>query len=99
MLGISDGAEGVQWNASVDWTPETPTGFAGVNLEGKEYQDWPVGRFIQRELERPRLMQIIPEVTNPAAIHRGICELDWSLPNQTLFRLIGLGDSTKSDDS
>ena len=40
VLGVSDGVEGVQWNAWYSQREETA--WLGVNLEGKEYEDWPV---------------------------------------------------------
>src|SRR5689334_6111475 len=46
--GVSDGAEGVQWNASFD--PRDERQWVSVNLEGIEYNDWPVARLIRREL-------------------------------------------------
>ena len=54
VLGVSDGNEGVQWNAGY----HTRRGAAslGVNLEGMKYDDWPVARFIERELSRPLLL-------------------------------------------
>lgn len=51
--GLSDRAGGVQWSAwynRVDRVAEL-----AVNLEGMKHGDWPVGRFIVREVEDPRL--------------------------------------------
>lgn len=54
ILGISDGIEGVQWNVWCSPHDEPPC--LGVNLEGKEYDAWPVARLIERELSHPRLL-------------------------------------------
>ena len=42
VLGISDGNEGVQWNAG--YYPRDGAVWLGVNLEGMKYDDWPVTR-------------------------------------------------------
>src|SRR5213082_3956494 len=52
--GLSDGNDGVQWNAAYD--RRTDERWLGVNLEGMQYQDWPIGRLIQRELRAPTLV-------------------------------------------
>ncbi|MDE0356573.1 MAG: hypothetical protein OXN92_02375 [Gammaproteobacteria bacterium] len=54
LLGVSDGLEGVQWNAAYFRSDQTAT--LGVNLEGMKYDDWPVARLIERELPRPLLL-------------------------------------------
>jgi hypothetical protein len=55
--GISDGREGVQWNVAYD--PLRDRRWAGVNLEGMEYDEWPVARLIERELKEPRLPSLL----------------------------------------
>ena len=52
-VGVSDDAKGVQWNAPLD--QEEGIVILGVNLEGMEYQGWPIARFIERELAQPML--------------------------------------------
>ena len=54
VLGISDGNEGVQWNAW--YSQREQTAWLGVNLEGLKYDDWPVARLIERELSHPQLL-------------------------------------------
>ena len=54
VLGISDGNEGVQWNAA--YYPGDGAVCLGVNLEGMKYDDWPVARLIEREISRPLLL-------------------------------------------
>jgi hypothetical protein len=51
--GFSDDHDGVQWNAGVDRERGVVT--VGVNLEGMEYQGWPIARFIESERAAPRL--------------------------------------------
>ena len=55
VLGISDGIEGVQWNAWYSQREETAW-WLGVNLEGKRYDDWPVARLVKREIDHPLLL-------------------------------------------
>jgi hypothetical protein len=51
--GFSDDHDGVQWNAGVDRERGVVT--VGVNLEGMEYQGWPIARFVEAERAAPRL--------------------------------------------
>ena len=51
ILGISDGNEGVQWNAG--YYSRDGAVWLGVNLEGMKYDGWPVARLIEREISRP----------------------------------------------
>src|SRR5262245_7184833 len=62
--GICDGDDGVQWNARVEWQGDRQMAYAGVNLEGKAYDGWPVGRLIERELREQRLLTSRQEVVN-----------------------------------
>ena len=64
VLGISDGNEGVQWNAG--YYPGDGAVWLGVNLEGMKYDDWPVARLIEREISRPLLLtRYRPQVARP----------------------------------
>jgi hypothetical protein len=54
VLGISDGCEGVQWNAA--YHERDKTARLGVNLEGMLYDGWPVARLIEREISHPLLL-------------------------------------------
>ena len=54
VLGVSDGNEGVQWNAGC--YPRDGAVWLGVSLEGMEFDDWPVARLIEREIFRPLLL-------------------------------------------
>ena len=54
VSGVSDGIEGVQWNAWYSQGDETA--WVGVNLEGKKYDSWPIARLIERELVDPLLL-------------------------------------------
>ncbi|MCY4573757.1 MAG: hypothetical protein OXF01_13250 [Gemmatimonadetes bacterium] len=55
VSGIHDGTAGVQWNA---WYQRDESAWLGVNLEGKEYDGWPIARLIERELCHPRLLSV-----------------------------------------
>tara|TARA_R110002072_G_scaffold301897_1_gene482782 strand:+ start:3532 stop:4581 length:1050 start_codon:yes stop_codon:yes gene_type:complete len=65
-FGISDGNEGTQWNLKVS----TDTGAIrlGVNLEGKKYGTWPISKFIQSEINNPRISEVAKELSNPDEI-------------------------------
>jgi hypothetical protein len=67
--GLSDGNEGVQWNAGID--PRNDRRWAGVNLEGMKYKGWPVARLIERELRAPTLPALIQrmEEADAAEVH------------------------------
>lgn len=49
--GVSDDNNGVQWNFVVDQNEGVVR--IGVNLEGMEYDHWPIARFIEKELAEP----------------------------------------------
>ena len=67
VLGISDGNEGVQWNAAYD--PRDGAVWLGVNLEGMKYDNWPVARLIEREISRPLLLtRYRPKVARPDSV-------------------------------
>ena len=67
VLGISDGNEGVQWNAA--YYPRDGAVWLGVNLEGMKYDDWPVARLIERESSRPLLLtRYRRQVARPAEV-------------------------------
>lgn len=53
--GVYNPIDGVQWHIVIDRMLGI-TRF-GVNLEGLKYDDWPIDRFISRELESPRLLE------------------------------------------
>jgi hypothetical protein len=55
--GFSDGKEGVQWNVAFD--PRDGRQWVGVNLEGMQYDDWPVARLIERELKTRSLLDVV----------------------------------------
>ena len=39
-----------------------------MNLEGKQYRDWPIARLIQRELEDPKLIALRADLRQPEEI-------------------------------
>ena len=55
--GFSDGKAGVQWN--VAYHPDDERLWVGVNLEGMQYDDWPIARMIERELKEPSLVELV----------------------------------------
>lgn len=82
--GVSDGAEGVQWNASYD--PRNQRQWASVNLEGMEYVGWPVQRLIRRELRKQRLLDVqVPGVGTPAVEVRWMRDY-WQVSDRPAIR-------------
>lgn len=63
--GVDDGNHGVQWNA---WVDVGPSGCVGVNLEGLEYDGWPVARLIEREFSSFSLFRTMTHVNRPDEI-------------------------------
>jgi len=57
--GLSDGAEGVQWNVAYD--PRDGRRWVGVNLEGTQPDDWPVVRLLERERRDPELLDLVQD--------------------------------------
>lgn len=67
--GLSDGNDGVQWNTWIEGrSTETLTACLGVNLEGKQYRDWPIAQFIQRELKEPQLVELRADLRQPEEV-------------------------------
>lgn len=64
--GVSDNAQGVQWNAGVD--RRRGAYWLGVNLEGMAYDDWPIARLIERELHRPTFLDLCGHLPQPSVI-------------------------------
>ena len=66
-FGMSDGNDGVQWNLSVS----TDTGVIrlGVNLEGMQYNNWPITKFILSEINNPKIAEVVKKLNNPNDVH------------------------------
>ncbi len=65
-VGVSDNANGVQWNATVNRSDGTAR--LGVNLEGMEYDGWPMARLIERELAEPMLPGMASAAADDVAV-------------------------------
>lgn len=65
--GLCDGNKGVQWNAWFVFGPlfKEEEAFLGVNLEGLTYNEWPISRLIRRELEVPKIFDVISKLEKP----------------------------------
>ena len=71
VLGISDGNEGVQWNAG--YYPRDGAVWLGVNLEGMKYDDWPVARLVERKISLPLLLtRYRPQVARPDKVEMDV---------------------------
>lgn len=89
--GVCDGTDGVQWNAWIEWHGGKQMAYAGVNLEGKVYDGWPVARLLERERSDPRLLAAAADVPEPTRVeiiwYRDAWQAGSRLP--ILERLIG----------
>ena len=89
VLGISDGLEGVQWNAGYSQRDETA--WLGVNLEGLKYDDWPVARLIERELSQPLLLaEYRVRVAKPEIVSVGWTRDAWQASYRVRIKESGL---------
>ncbi|MFG7960880.1 GIY-YIG nuclease family protein [Pseudomonas aeruginosa] len=66
VFGISDGHEGVQWNLAI--YPDNGKARVGVNLEGLQYNGWPIATLIKSELKAPKLLKLVPDLLDPQEI-------------------------------
>ena len=65
--GLSDGSEGVQWNAGIELEDEWR--WVGVNLEGMEYGGrWPIRQLLMRERAEPTLPALIRHLGDPGPV-------------------------------
>ncbi len=58
--GLTDGNQGVQWNAT--FFPTLGERRVGVNLEGIRYDGWPIWRLISRELREPTFPELVADL-------------------------------------
>jgi len=87
--GMSDDAEGVQWNvATFKDKPERAR--LGVNLEGMKYDDWPIARFIESELKSRALLSLPVENEK---IYVGFFRDAWQVTNRPAIEERSLGCS------
>ena len=71
VLGVSDGNEGVQWNAG--YYPRDGAVWLGVSLDGMEYDDWPVARTHRaRDLPSTPTDPVSPEGRKTRKSHRAL---------------------------
>ena len=85
VLGVSDGIEGVQWNAW--YSQQDETAWLGVNLEGKKYDAWPIARLIERELSHPRLLtEYRVRVARPEMVTVGWKRDAWQVSSRVRIR-------------
>ena len=65
-FGMHDDNKGVQWNLTV----HTDTGNVriGVHLAGKEYNNWPISKFILSEIKNPKIKEVRDELNKPDEI-------------------------------
>jgi hypothetical protein len=78
FVGTHDNANGVQWHVSVERSDLTQ--WFAVNLEGLAYRDWPIARFINREMESPELPSLAGQVDEPDTIFVHLTRDAWSGP-------------------
>jgi hypothetical protein len=78
FVGSHDDASGVQWHVSVDRSDLAR--WLAVNLEGLAYKDWPIARFITREMESPELPLLASQVDDANLVFVHLTRDAWSGP-------------------
>ena len=79
FVGAHDGSEGVQWHVSLDRQDMITRRFS-VNLEGLAYKDWPIAKFIARELEQPKLFDAVTAIEKPELVQVHLTRDAWKGP-------------------
>lgn len=75
--GMSDGAEGVQWNI---WADKSSNSYwLGVNLEGKKFKNWPIADFLITELQENSLVEIAKKIDSTEKIIVGLNRDAWQV--------------------
>ena len=87
--GMSDDAEGVQWNVAT-FKDKPQRARLGVNLEGMKYKDWPIARFIESELKNRALLSLPVEKDK---IYVGFFRDAWQVTNRPAIEERSLGCS------
>lgn len=78
--GGSDGNEGVQ--RSIWLTREACTICIGINLEGKKYNDWPIARFLEREMATFELLNSSRKLYSSKKVIVGLYRNAWLYGNR-----------------
>ena len=94
--GVSDNAQGVQWNAGLD--RERGTAWLGVNLEGMAYDGWPIARLIERELDHPTLPDLCSKLHDAAMVMTSWNRDAWQAAARLPIAEIQLGDTPTTLD-
>ncbi len=87
--GMSDDAEGVQWNVAT-FKDKPQRARIGVNLEGMKYKDWPIARFIESELKIRALLSLPVEKDK---IYLAFFRDAWQVTNRPAIEERNLGCS------
>ena len=90
-FGMSDGAEGVQWNISV--SPGAEMVRLGVNLEGMKYKDWPIASFILSEISKPEVEMLKNKVDKPDEVYISFFRDAWQYSTRRVIEEKYLGGS------
>jgi hypothetical protein len=83
----------VQWNAWLE--AREAAAFLGVNLEGMVYDGWPVARFLERELNRPRLFDMRDRIDAPALVQAVWHRDAWQISLRPVIREKHIGVSMR----
>lgn len=82
--GLSDGRKGVQWNVAYD--PRDGRQWVGVNLDGMQYDDWPIARLIERDLKEPSLIRLVEKDEGLAPVFLLLRRDYWQASARPLIR-------------
>ena len=93
-FGVSDGNDGVQWNLAVE--KATRRVRLGVNLEGKQYINWPIATFILSELSNPEIMSVINQLQRPQDVNLRFSRDAWQVTARPLIEEKYIGGAEPS---
>lgn len=90
IKGMSDCKPGVQWTIEV--VQDTEEARLGVNLEGKEYDGWPIATFIENEMMHSMLLKTGAHLRGSSDIWVAFYRDAWQIGNRPRIndRLISL---------
>lgn len=75
LLGVCDAVQGTQWSVATDL--QSGRTWLAVNLEGMQYDGWPIARLIERELAEPHLPKLIRTLPSCGSISLTVFRDAW----------------------
>jgi hypothetical protein len=88
--GLSNPTDGVQWSFIFDKIERRVN--LGINLEGMKYDDWPIARFIEREMKSPHLIEFSKDLANPENVYIRMTRDAWQVTARPQIKEKLIGD-------